>query len=72
MLLSQQFKTLEGALKRAAFERAHCNGRFHYKAVRCLDGVPDANEMDLDILRRRMRYTWRIEKTPRRFGHGQS
>jgi hypothetical protein len=64
MLLKQQFKTLNGALKRAAFEHAHLNGYYECRAVRCLDGEPDPNDMDASIPR--TRYTWRIKKSPRR------
>jgi hypothetical protein len=66
MLLTQQFKTLQGALKRAAFEAAHCDKRYSYRVVRCLNGAPQWPTIPLDPdLMHRGHYTWRIEKTKR-------
>lgn len=39
MILKQVFKTLAGAQKRAAFENAHCEGRWIYRVVRFDDKV---------------------------------
>lgn len=63
MLLKQQFKTLEGVQKRAAFENAHCANRYRFTAVRCRDGEKDLHEFNRDDC---ARYTWRIEKQVRR------
>ena len=62
MLLKQEFKTLEGAQKRAAFETAHCGGRWTYSSVRCLGGNRDLEEFDPNIF---PQYTWRLERTDR-------
>jgi hypothetical protein len=61
MLRKQEFKTLAGAQKRAAFENAHCDKRYHYAVVRCVAGVPDTDSFNI---LRYSRYTWRIEKKP--------
>ena len=60
MLRKQEFKTLAGAQKRAAFETAHCDGRYLYSVVRCLEGERDTREFNV---LRFTRYTWRIERT---------
>jgi hypothetical protein len=64
MLLKQEFKTHEGAMKRARFENVH-SGTCSYNVVRCVDGVPDAQPFDRE---RWAAYTWRLERThfPRR------
>lgn len=62
MLLNQVFKTAEGAHKRAAFENAHCNGRYWYSTVRCLDGAVDTTFPDQA---KWSRYTWRIKRETR-------
>ena len=59
MILRQQFKTMEGAMKRAAFENAHSRThrfaivRFHVGAV---DLLPLSQQ-------RWPWYHWRVEKT---------
>lgn len=59
MLLQQEFKTLAGAQKRAAFETAHCNGKYKYLVVRCYRGERDADGYD-----REREYTFRLERLP--------
>jgi hypothetical protein len=59
MILAQQFKTLEGALKRARFENAHCGNRYVYSLVRCVNGSPDT--LPLGALNMKD-YTWRLRK----------
>jgi hypothetical protein len=66
MLLVQQFKTLEGVLKRARFENAHCANRYVYSPVRCVNGVPDVTPLGTYTMKD---YTWRLRKE-RRMGHG--
>jgi hypothetical protein len=61
MLLKQQFKTWEGARKRAAFENAHCERRFTFLVVRCVNGEPDPNNFE-PIIMDMGRYTWRLAK----------
>ena len=71
MLRKQIFKTLAGAQKRVRFENAHCDGRYRYSAVRCLDGERDTAEFD--VLRSDFapgnhpasKYTWRLERATR-------
>jgi hypothetical protein len=63
MLLRQEFKTGEGARKRAAFENAHSPGnKYWFRPVRCLDGVVDATDFDPAKF---TRYTWRLERIKR-------
>jgi hypothetical protein len=62
VLLAQEFKTLGGAQKRAAFENAHCGKRYFYTPVRCLDGQPDPARLNPDIFHK---YTWRLERKTR-------
>jgi hypothetical protein len=64
MILAQVFKTPEGAMKRARFENAHCNRKYTFETVRCLNEQPDPAPFSADSLRRR-EYTWRIERTHR-------
>lgn len=59
ILLKQEFKTLRGAQKRAAFETAHCGGRWKYSVVRCRYGDRDLEEFNV---LRYSRYTWRLER----------
>lgn len=59
MLLVQQFKTLEGARKRAAFENAHCNARYRFTIVRCLKGEPDTFTF---VPNNFSEYTFRLKK----------
>jgi hypothetical protein len=63
MLLKQQFKTMEGARKRAAFENAHCDRRFIFTPVRCVNGAPDPNPFEGNLMGL---YTWRLKKEMRR------
>lgn len=64
MLLSQNFKTLAGAQKRARFENAHVVGaqqgraRWSYNPVRCVNGEPDMQPITHGVT-----YTWRLRKT---------
>jgi hypothetical protein len=59
--MRQVFKTLEGALKRASFENAHCGGRWRFHAVRCLpDGQLDESEFV-----RGQNYTYRLRREKR-------
>jgi len=64
MLYKQVFKTLEGAEKRAAFERAHVrdgqrgNVNYRFFVIRCRDGVPDELPFDSKV-----KYDYRIQKT---------
>jgi hypothetical protein len=64
MLYRQIFKTLDGATKRAAFERAHAkdgergNVNFRFFVVRCIDGKPDHQAFNRATV-----YNYRIEKT---------
>jgi hypothetical protein len=63
MLYNQIFKSLAGAQKRVAFERAHVKdgqraNNYRFFIVRCIDGKPDGNPFDS-----RMKYDYRIEKT---------
>ena len=59
MLLSQNFKTLAGAQKRAAFENAHCKSRYYFGVVRCLNGEPDNQPLDRNRFKE---YTWRLNR----------
>lgn len=59
MILAQVFKTGEGATKRAAFETAHCGGKYRYRAVRFYDSRRDGEAFD--SLRWKL-YTWRLER----------
>jgi hypothetical protein len=70
MLYKQVFKTLEGARKRVAFERAHVrdgqrgNVNYRFFIIRCVvvadypEGKPDGEPIVAG-----RRYTYRIEKT---------
>ena len=64
MLYQQVFKSLAGAQKRAAFERAHVkdgrrgNVNYRFFVVRCVNGKPDGEPFDS-----RRKYDYRIEKT---------
>jgi hypothetical protein len=62
MLLQQTFKTAEGARKRAAFETNHCNGKYLYVVVRCLNNLPDCDQFEAKKFNQ---YTWRIERKVR-------
>ena len=62
MLLKQQFKTLEGAQKRCRFENAHCDGKYTFKTVRCVNGEYDPHPFGAHDMHK---YTWRLEKTKR-------
>jgi hypothetical protein len=62
MLRKQEFKTLAGAQKRAAFETAHCGGRYLYSVVRCLEGERDTAEFNV---LRFTKYTWRLQRNGR-------
>jgi hypothetical protein len=57
MILKHEFKTFEGARKRAAFENAHCNHLFHYTIVCFRDGVPNARPFDQTAA-----YKWRLNR----------
>lgn len=59
MILAQQFKTLEGALKRARFENAHCGNRYLFNLVRCINGSPDTLPFGTYTVKD---YTWRLER----------
>jgi hypothetical protein len=63
MLLTQIFKTIDGAHKRARFENAHCNGRYNYQTVRCIDGKPDPEPFSRE---RFADYTWRLNRETRK------
>lgn len=65
MLYKQVFKTLEGASRRAAFERAHVkdgqrgNVNYRFFTVRCREnGMPDNQPFQMGYP-----YTYRVEKT---------
>jgi hypothetical protein len=69
MLYKQIFKTWDGAVKRATFERHHVkdgsrgNVNYRFFVVRCLkNGVPDAAPYD-NAYANNPGYTYRIEKT---------
>jgi len=66
MLMKQQFKTLGGAQRRAAFEVAHCNGRFFYNVVRCVKGEPDPSAA-INVTRF-IKYSWRLDRILRDTG----
>ena len=59
-LLVQQFKTLAGAQKRAAFKNAHSD-RYHYEIVRLVDG-----EIDVNPFGQSKTYTYRLNKIGKR------
>jgi hypothetical protein len=60
MLEKQLFKTYDGAVKRAAFERAHSNYNWH--VVRCDEnGVPLGLHTPVPFSRDAT-YTYRLEK----------
>lgn len=63
MLLKQQFKTLEGASKRAAFENAHCQNRYRFTIVWCRNGVP--NKKEEWTRDNHTEFTWQLEKVRR-------
>ena len=52
----------DGARKRAAFENAHCNQRFHFIVTRCVNGEPDPEDFRSDHF---AQYTWRLKKDRR-------
>jgi hypothetical protein len=61
MILRQEFKTGEGARKRATFENAH--SRTHtYTVIRYKDGLIDLAAFDRDSHKD---YTWRVQKLKR-------
>lgn len=62
MLLTQQFKTYDGAAKRARFETNHCNNRYYYEVVRCVNGEPDKADYDAAKFKT---YTWRLRRVAR-------
>ncbi len=62
MLLTQEFKTSEGARKRASFENAHTK-TFTYKVIRCRVGQRDVRPFNPDDFHQ---YTWRLERTVRK------
>jgi hypothetical protein len=66
MFLTQEFKTYEGARKRADFENAHCDKRWHYMPVRFVvgDNEPDKAKYE-DTARVLGHYIWRLYKQPR-------
>jgi hypothetical protein len=39
LLLRQEFKTLEGVIKRVRFENAHAKGNFRYRYVKADNGM---------------------------------
>ena len=59
MILNKVFKTLNGAQKRAAFENAHCGGKYHYSVVRFYKDQPDTEPVN--VLGWGY-YTWRLER----------
>lgn len=59
MLLKQEFKTFDGAQRRAAFENAHSK-LSRFTVVRCVNGVPDTDPHDASKYKK---YTWRLLKT---------
>jgi hypothetical protein len=61
MILSQIFKTAEGARKRALFENAHSKSH-KYSPVRFYRGKIDLEEFKRE---RFSDYTWRLRKEPR-------
>lgn len=63
MIRAQEFKSFDGACKRARFENAHCNGRYHYSAVRFLNGQLDAAPFDASKFKA---YTWRLQRETRK------
>ena len=62
MIRKLEYKTLAGAQKRAAFETAHCDGRWLYSVVRFVEGERDTAEFNV---LRFSKYTWRLERTKR-------
>lgn len=62
MLLTQQFKTYEGARKRALFENAHCDNKYRYVVVRCVNGELDHSPFNALKFKE---YTYRLERKPR-------
>ena len=63
MILKQIFKTFEGARKRAMFENAHCNGKYHYRVIRFFEGKPDTDPVTGT---RWKKYTWRLERVTKK------
>ena len=59
MILNKVFKTLNGAQKRAAFENAHCGGKYHYSVVRFFKGELDTEPVAVFGWGY---YTWRLER----------
>ena len=59
MILKKAYKTLNGAQKRAAFENAHCGGRYHYSVVRYVRDQPDTTEVNIFNWGL---YTWRLDR----------
>ena len=61
MILTQVFKTGDGASKRATFETRHSKTHV-FRVIRFIDGRKD----DADFSRENWsRYTWRLEKIKR-------
>ena len=60
MILKKVFKTLNGAQRRAAFENAHCEGKYHYDVVRFVGDKPDIEHVHVLNWHK---YTWRLERT---------
>ena len=60
MILKKVFKTPEGAHKRAAFENAHCNGKYHYRSIRFIGDKPDTEPVNVFNWGK---YHWRLERT---------
>lgn len=67
MLLTQVFKTREGAEKRARFETAHSHAH-RYQAVRCVNNLPDGLPFDAGRFCAGD-YSWRLERTHRAPSH---
>lgn len=60
MILKKIFKTLNGAQKRAAFENAHCGGKYHYNVIRFVGDKPDTEHVHVFNWHK---YHWRLERT---------
>lgn len=65
MLLKQRFKTWEGAHKRAAFENAHCDKRYHFFSVICNENGEPIDHRFPHHYDPSRKYTWRLEKRKR-------
>ena len=59
MILKKVYKTLNGAQKRAAFENAHCGGRYHYSVVRFIGDRVDPDQVNVFYWGK---YTWRLKR----------